>query len=630
MKVTKLKVLPIALIAGAFAHSAMADRTYSFPAIYPFVPKATQDIYKTVKRVTEDKEFIKSFNEIVFMGLSKGKTAQKPWTASYWPMNKGMIADPYEDNPLPYYLDIGWVDWEDNYDDFKKRLKKELPDVDKMSQEELDMLAPSEKYDLLLGDKNFSLTRKLWNYTYKWGSNKENSFTDMDTLQSYIAGEQALVKAKQYVKDNYYKNVKDALAGSWLLKGSLAAQKTVELLDNGSYTSPEMAFARALEDARVEAQDYVLEEKNSRLAAWEGICNGWSTAAGLVPRPRKSVSFKLPNGKNLKFYPSDIKGIASLYYVNSLIQDSAKIGYDGMPYTQGTVSAGLRCNNKRVKTDIFGRLYDDKDDPFNESSHKIRDSRCSGVHPAIWHLGLVNLIGKQKRSFVVERKVGAAVDNHPMYAYKMEYYNPNTGKSKKTPKKNIVKIDDKDIFKQFRNPKAKYIVGVETEIVYMDYARPSKSETNNEEDDEEVEKKMYYDLELDEKYNIIGGQWRALKHGAPMIDRSGKVTDRQRLNHNQPDFFWTITKGYKNTGWFGDLNLQEWKDKSVLPPKSWLKAAPASHDFKYEMSYQYDNVATCRVQNKNTGKYSRVPCKQVYEKPQPLINVLNALIELSK
>lgn len=627
MQVTKFSALPLILLSSMFAHSAMAQRTYTYPAIYPFVPVETSKIYQSVKTVTEDQDFYKNFEEIAEKDLSKAHTKEKPWTSSYWPMNKGMIADPYEKSPIPYYLDIGWVAWEQNYDAFKDRLKEDLAHVDQMSEEELAKLAPSEKYDLLLGDKTFDLTRRLWDYTYKWGSKKENAFI----TKLILVGEDSLDLAHEYVDNNYYTSVEDAFQNSWNLQETLSAQRALELVAEGRYSDPQSAFQEALEDARAEGENYVLEKKNGRLAAWEGICNGWSTAAGLVPRPRKSVNIQLPDGRNLKFYPEDIKGLVALYYVNSLIQDPAKIGDDGMPYTQGTVSAGKRCNLKNARTDIFGRKYDHRDDPFNTSDHPIRDYRCSGVHPATWHLGLVNLIGKQRRSFIVERKVGAAVDNHPMYAYEMEFYNPNNGRSRKDPMDNVVEIDERDTYKQFRNKDARYIVGVETIMVYMDYARPDRSNTNSEDDDSEVKKKMYYDLELDENFDIVGGQWRAVKVGYPEQRRGGSTSPRNRLNHNQPDFFWAITKDYKSTGWFGDLDsIEQWSDKSVAPPRSWIDTAKGFHEFEYKMLVENGNAGTCRVQDRRTGEYKKVYCEQSYNKPQPLINVINALIEQSK
>jgi hypothetical protein len=601
----------------------------SYPAIYPFVPATTESIYNDVITVTEDKKFIRNFREIISKKLSKARTKVKPWTASYWPLSKGTIADPFEKSAIPYYVDVSWIDWDGNYSEFKKRYKKKLMHIDKLSEKELSKLAPSEKYDLLLGDKSFDLTKRLWAYMKGWGDKKEHAFIS----KLLLVGEDSLDLANQYVDNNWYKDIEDAFKNSWNLKGTLSAQRTLELVESGNYRNAKSAFKKGLSLANEESSNYVLEKKNSRIAAWEGICNGWATAAGLVPRPRRSISFKLPNGKNLKFYPSDIKGLVSLYYVNSLIQDPAYIGDDKLPTTQGTVSAGLRCNLKHPRKDLWGRKYDHKDDPFNGRNQVTgkRDSRCVGVHPATWHLGLVNLIGKQGRSFVVERKVGAEVDNHPMYKYKMKYFNPNSGWSDKKLRKNITTVSKYDTFKQFRHKDAKYLIGVETTMTYLNYAKPKRENSNSEKDDSEKDKKMFYDLELDADYNIIGGQWRAFKDGRQPVESGSGPNRGKRANYNQPDFFWTITKDYKKLGWFDDeKDLSRWSNKSVAPPRSWINRAHQFHDFNYEMKMDNFNIATCRMLDKRTKKYKNVYCEQSYNRPQPLINVINGLIELSK
>lgn len=627
-KVFSKLFLPSFLVLITFSFSASAKQTVTvkYPAIYPFVSTDTDKIYTDVKTVTEDPNFIRNFQSIISNGYSAAKTSTKPWTSSYWPLSKGTIADPYENSSLGYNVDIGWVNWKDNYKSLKKRQKKVHPFVSEMSQEELDNLAPSEKYDILIGDSTFDYTKRLIQYMHDWGKAKENSFITKINLTSA----DALERAEEYVKTyRYFNNVEEAFRNSYVLLENIPAQKTVELLDSGKYSSVREAFPAALQMSKKEISNYVLEKKNSRMAAWEGICNGWSTGAGIYPRPRKTVSINLPNGKKLNFYPSDIKGLISSYFFNSVIQDPAQLNKKTrLPKTQGTVSAGLRCNLKNAKEDLWGRKYDHEDDPFNGG----RQPRCSGVHPATWHLGLVNLIGKQDRSFIVERKVGSPVDNHPMYGYKMKYFNPNKSSRKTFDPKDkkskygfedvVVAIDENDQFKQFRNKKAKYIVGVETTMIYIHYKRPNRKKTNDEDDDSEVKKEMFYDLELDENYNIVGGQWRAVKVGQP--------TEKKRGNHNQPDFFWAITKDYNAQGIFSNKTLEYWADKTKLPPASWLEAAKLSHSFEYKLLIDWQNAAYCRMKNKKTEKYKKVLCEQSYNKPQPLINVVNTLVDLSK
>jgi len=596
---------------------------YKYPAIYPFVAKSPRKIYSDVKKVTEDPNFVKNFFEIEKLSLLSARTNEQPWTGSYWPLSKGTIADPFEDSKIPYYLDIKWVTWRGNYKRFIKRKKKVLANIDSLTERELAKLAPSEKYDLLLGDKDFDLTTRLWEYMEKWGSAKENSFI----TNLILIGENSLNLANEYVANNWYSSVEDAFINSWNLKPTLSAENSLILIREGRYENAIQAFHEALLTSEEEAGHYVLAKKNSLIAGWEGICNGWATAAGLTPRPRKTVYFNLEDGRKLKFYPSDIRGLVSLYWVNSLIQDPAFIGQDGLPKTQGTVSAGLRCNLSNPGVDIWGRPYDDSDDPFNRRINKRRDSRCSGVHPATWHLGLVNLIGKQKRSFIVERKVGDAVDNHPMFKYEMSFFHPNNGKTFSKTHDNLIKIDENDQFKQLRHPLAKYIVGVDLTYTYMDYIKPIRREQNNESHDKLVDKNVYYDLELDQNYNIIGGQWRAYKIGLAPLENNHPIAG----NNTMPDFFWAITKDYKDTGWFGDRSdIENWSDVSKAPPQSWLKAAKQYHSFQYNMTVDNGLAQTCKVTSRKYKKNKEVLCEQSYNRPQPFINIINQLITLSR
>src|SRR3712207_5803705 len=105
--------LILACTLAVIALGAQAqDHRMKYPAVYPFIPEPTQNIYNDVKRVSEDPNFIRNFSEMISQNLSKAVTAEKPWSASYWPLSKGTIADPYENGELGYFLDINWLTWE--------------------------------------------------------------------------------------------------------------------------------------------------------------------------------------------------------------------------------------------------------------------------------------------------------------------------------------------------------------------------------------------------------------------------------------------------------------------------------------------------------------------------------------
>ncbi|MBT4793180.1 MAG: hypothetical protein HON90_16525 [Halobacteriovoraceae bacterium] len=614
------------MILSGLIFLTVSEYAYSkarYPKIYPFIPFKVSDIYNSVENLSEDKDFVFNFIDINSMNLSKAKTKLKPWTSSYWPLNRGLIADPYKNTVRGYYLSTKFLSWSRNFNVYSRRKKGVFKNVDKLTEGQLATMAPSEKYDILLGDKTFDLTSRLWDYTQKWGNKKEFGFLSKLSL----VGEDALSIAKEMVGFGWYESVDDAFADAYQLRGSLAVDEANRLVKEGQFSSVESAMPMAIQNAIADSKNYVLEKKNNLIALWEGICHGWSTAAGIVPRPRKTVKIELPDGRKLTFYPEDIKALTSLLWANSLIQDNKYLDSNtGKNIGGGVISEGLRCNLENPRLDKWGRFYDNKPDPFN----KDHSPRCVGVHPAIWHLGLVNLIGKQGRSFVVEQKIGSEVDNHPMYAYKMSYFNPRTGNFSKSLENNIIQIDQYDQFKKFRSPRAKYIVGVETEMTYLDWVRPKRRKTNNERNDVEVKKSMMYDLELDENYDIVGGQWRALITGLDIFsDFAGDNDSVEEKNHNQPDFFWVITKDWKP--FFNELtDIETWGDTTKAPPLSWKKRAFGAHSFIYHQKYVFSTGQKCKIIHKRTGKTREVSCEYELPKPQPLVNVVNKLIELAQ
>lgn len=84
--------------------------------------------------------------EIEAKGLRSAALAVSPWTDSYWPTYAGGLANRYGD---PKYRPASL--WRDN----EKYLRSAL------GKGEVSELSPAEKYDLLLGDETFTLTKGM-------------------------------------------------------------------------------------------------------------------------------------------------------------------------------------------------------------------------------------------------------------------------------------------------------------------------------------------------------------------------------------------------------------------------------------------------------------------------------------
>ena len=55
-----------------------------------------------------------------------------------------------------------------------------------------------------------------------------------------------------------------------------------------------------------------MQDDDGSLDSWEGICEGWSSAAIRVPRPTHAITVPDPSGRSIQFYPADVKALSSL------------------------------------------------------------------------------------------------------------------------------------------------------------------------------------------------------------------------------------------------------------------------------------------------------------------------------
>lgn len=85
--------------------------------------------------------------------FNPGHTHQVPWSDSYWPIYKGLIATRYQMSNHPN--SGGWSTYYNHYQNH--------PAHTLIRSGRIDELSPAEKYDLLIGDSSWSLTQYMWN-----------------------------------------------------------------------------------------------------------------------------------------------------------------------------------------------------------------------------------------------------------------------------------------------------------------------------------------------------------------------------------------------------------------------------------------------------------------------------------
>lgn len=253
--------------------------------------------------------------------------------------------------------------------------------------------------------------------------------------------------------------------------------------------------------------------------SWTGLCHGWAPAAIMTPVPKRMLTLRAFNGGTVVFSPSDVKALAS------------QLWGEAPPIVK---FAGSRCKKFNPREDETGR---------------ITDEQCFDVNPGTFHMALVNEMGVGKRSFVMDSTFDFEVWNYPLYAYKYQYFNPQTLAVSRTMAGSVVARDrfTIDKFKKYRNPKARSMVGISMDVTYAIPTQPSRKVVNRQSYNTV---RYVYDLELDTNGVIVGGEW---------------------YSHFHPDFLWNPTP---------ESRAMAAVEKNIQTPLVWDGSAPISGEIR--------------------------------------------------
>ena len=401
---------------------------------------------------------IRTPEEMERQGLTQARLAESPWSDDYWPIYKGILGARYADSKFP-----GSENWQENLNFVQapSNLAATLlaAPLSTASKSRLNTLSPAEKYDLLLGDAEFPLTRSMWN------------------------------EGRRYF------------------------------------------------------------DSSGKVETWMGICHGWAPAAYMVARPTRTVTLPLPapnEGRSVTLYPSDLKGLASLLWATGSFEQKF---------------IGGRCDIKDPKKD--------------ETTGRIIDPGCFDTNPGTFHLAVINQLGISRRSLVVDATYDYEVWNQPVVGYSYSHFNPVTGVQTATLKEAMIPITDytNDKFTKFRSKKATHVVGIAFSLEYTVETEPSQRRTDSTTYDRTTTANYLYDLELDEKGRIVGGEWYTNLH---------------------PDFLWTAVPGSRA------FSSADW----AIDGRQWDGKLPLDEDF-------------------------RAAAKSAADRGEPLAAIVEALIRLA-
>ena len=87
--------------------------------------------------------------------LTEGEVQNRPWSDDYWPIYRGILGSRYADDEFDYLSE-----WIESINYIKKDEANTVYETQNIKQ--IDMLSPSEKYDLLISGKDLALTKKMW------------------------------------------------------------------------------------------------------------------------------------------------------------------------------------------------------------------------------------------------------------------------------------------------------------------------------------------------------------------------------------------------------------------------------------------------------------------------------------
>lgn len=120
-------------------------------------PPRTNDLVENLVQVPH---IMRHLQEMEDANLTSQDLANKPWSDSYWPDDHGMIAARYADPSYP-----NSSDWQANL-----AYTQEFSASALVAQNNTKDLAPSEKYDSLMGDSSFTLTKAAWSTIQSLGA----------------------------------------------------------------------------------------------------------------------------------------------------------------------------------------------------------------------------------------------------------------------------------------------------------------------------------------------------------------------------------------------------------------------------------------------------------------------------
>jgi len=235
---------------------------------------------------------------------------------------------------------------------------------------------------------------------------------------------------------------------------------------------------------------------------WEGLCHAWAPATIMYDAP-KAVTLNSRDGIAIPFGASDIKALLT-YNVHSTQKQNR------------TYFLGRRCNlNVEDLGDQLDRGDIDPEEYRLQYRERLSVTECADTNAGAFHITLANQIGLKNEGFIVDITRDAEVWNQAVSGF------------------------DTTIIDELQGARPNAAEGtvrsllVQTAMTYINEIEHSFSGNLGERDRPHVEMYYLYWLELDEKNEIIGGEWAQPKDYFEVGFDASEYLDR-------PDFLWKV------------------------------------------------------------------------------------------
>jgi hypothetical protein len=235
-------------------------------------------------------------------------------------------------------------------------------------------------------------------------------------------------------------------------------------------------------------------DSSFEIPSWEGLCHAWAPATMEFENP-KAVTLTNESGLEIEFGSSDVKALLTYF----------------LHYDKSSTSffLGGRCNVNFEE--LEQQLYNDEITQ-EEYDRKTESMKCRDTNAGAFHMVLTNQISLLNEGFVADVTRDLEVWNQPIHGYESEVISEISGKTEGAARGTVREVE------------------LKTTMFYTTEINHSFSQIIPGYDSN-ASKYYHYRVELNDKDEIIGGEW---------------------LSDNRPDFLWKQTIP-EFTGFFAPL-----------------------------------------------------------------------------